>query len=120
MAKKKKNQSTVPLEFQKNCIIYTRISDPNKQTEVSIAAQTRECKEFANRFGLTVIDVLEDRGTGTNLDRPQFLALQQRAKNQDFRYILVWRYDRFSRSQQDSRFHTDSSAVFHKKQREKT
>lgn len=102
MAKKKKNQSTVPLEFQKNCIIYTRISDPNKQTEVSIAAQTRECKEFANRFGLTVIDVLEDRGTGTNLDRPQFLALQQRAKNQDFRYILVWRYDRFSRSQQDT------------------
>lgn len=102
MAKKKKNQSTVPLEFQKNCIIYTRISDPNKQTEVSIAAQTRECREFADRFGLTVVDVLEDRGTGTNLDRPQFCELQQRAKKQDFRYILVWRYDRFSRSQQDT------------------
>ena len=102
MAKKKKNQSTVPQEYQKNCIIYTRISDPNKQTEVSIAAQTRECREFADRFGLTVVDVLEDRGTGTNLDRPQFCELQQRAKKQDFRYILVWRYDRFSRSQQDT------------------
>lgn len=102
MAKKKKGQNPVPQEYQKNCIIYTRISDPNKQTEVSIAAQTRECREFANRFGLTVVDVLEDRGTGTNLDRPKFMELQQRAKKQDFRYILVWRYDRFSRSQQDT------------------
>lgn len=71
MAKKKKNQNPVPLKYQKNCIIYTRISDPNKQTEVSIAAQTRECREFASKFGLTVIDVLEDKGTGTNLDRPK-------------------------------------------------
>lgn len=102
MAKKKKNQNPVPLKYQKNCIIYTRISDPNKQTEVSIAAQTRECREFASKFGLTVIDVLEDKGTGTNLDRPKFYELQQRAKQQDFRYILVWRYDRFSRSQQDT------------------
>lgn len=102
MAKKKKNQNPVPQEYQKNCIIYTRISDPNKQTEVSIAAQTRECREFATRFGLNVVDVLEDRGTGTNLDRPKFMELQQRAKKQDFRYILVWRYDRFSRSQQDT------------------
>lgn len=102
MAKKKKGQNPVPQEYQKNCIIYTRISDPNKQTEVSIAAQTRECREYADKFGLTVIDVLEDKGTGTNLDRPKFYELQQRAKQQNFRYILVWRYDRFSRSQQDT------------------
>lgn len=102
MARKKKSQNPVPLKYQKNCIIYTRISDPNKQTEVSIAAQTRECRDFAKKFGLTVIDVLEDKGTGTNLDRPKFYELQQRAKQQNFRYILVWRYDRFSRSQQDT------------------
>ena len=102
MPKNKKNQNPVPKEYQKNCIIYARISDPNKQTEESIAAQIRECSEFAKKFGLNVIDVLEDKGTGTNLDRPQFYVLQQRAKKQDFRYILVWRYDRFSRSQQDT------------------
>ncbi len=102
MRRNKKSQNPVPERYQKNCIIYTRISDPNKQTEVSISAQTRECRAFAEKFGLNVIDVVSDYGTGTNIDRPGFYSLQQRARKQDFRYLLVWRYDRFSRSQQDT------------------
>lgn len=103
MHKKKGAKNPVPERYQKNCIIYARISDPNKQSEVSIAAQTRECTDFANRFGLRVIDVVTDESTGTNVDhRPGFFSLQERAKKQDFRYVLVWRYDRFARSQQDT------------------
>lgn len=102
MPRKKKESNPVPEKFQKNCVIYARISDPNKQTEISITTQIKECKAFADKFGLRVIAELSDQSTGTNIDRPKFFELQQLAKKQEFRYILVWRYDRFSRSQLDT------------------
>lgn len=102
MNKKRGTKNPVPERYQKNCIIYARISDRNKQTEVSITAQIRECADFAKRFGLNVTDVIADGKSGTSDNRPGFYKLQEKAKRQDFRYILVWRYDRFARSQQDT------------------
>ena len=102
MAKKKGFMAEIPEAYQKNCIIYTRISDPNKQTEVSLEAQERECREFAAKHGLRVIGTLEDMSTGRNMDRPKFIMLKELARRHNFRYVLVWRYDRFSRSQDDT------------------
>lgn len=103
MPKKKGHKNPVPERYQKNCVIYARISDPNKQSEVSIDAQIRECTDFAKRNGLIVKDVVTDEASGTDTyHRPGFFQLQEDAKRQEFRYILVWRFDRFSRSQQDT------------------
>ena len=102
MRRKNKDKTIAP-EYQKNCIIYARMSDEHKQNETSIDAQVRECKEFAEKHGLTVKAILQDRYSGTVADRAGFEEMKRLARAKpNFAYILVWRYDRFARNQQDT------------------
>ncbi|MGN0619034.1 MAG: recombinase family protein [Ruminiclostridium sp.] len=102
MRRKGKDKIIAP-EYQKNCIIYARMSDEHKQNETSIDAQVRECKEFAEKHGLTVKAILQDRYSGTVADRAGFEEMKRLARAKpNFAYILVWRYDRFARNQQDT------------------
>ncbi len=103
MKKRKSSDKIIAPEYQKNCIIYARMSDEYKQNETSIDAQVRECEEFAKKHGLTVKAVLQDKYTGTVTDRAGFEEMKRLAKvKPNFAYILVWRYDRFARNQQDT------------------
>lgn len=85
-----------------NAVIYARYSSHN-QTEQSIEGQLRDAYAFAQRRGLTVIGEYIDRAfSGTNDSRPDFQRMIRDAERKQFRYILVWKLDRFARNRYDS------------------
>ena len=85
-----------------NAVIYARFSSHNQQ-EQSIDGQLRYCKDYAERNAMKVINVYADRAiSGTTDERPQFQQMIRDAKNKQFKYILVWKLDRFARNRYDS------------------
>jgi len=83
-------------------VIYARYSS-DSQTENSIEGQLRECKEFAERNGLTVLDTYIDRAFSAKTDnRPQFQKMIKDSAKGLFEFALVWKLDRFARNRYDS------------------
>ena len=85
-----------------NAVIYARYSSDN-QREESIDGQIRECKEYAARKGLTVIECYIDRARSARTDdRPEFQRMIRDSAKGQFEAVLVWKLDRFSRDRFDS------------------
>jgi len=86
-----------------NAVIYARYSSDN-QREESIEGQLRECNEFANRKGYTIIKTYVDRAiSGKRADnRPQFQQMISDSKQGEFDFVIVWKIDRFSRDKYES------------------
>ena len=83
-------------------VIYARYSS-DKQTEQSIDGQLRVCNDYAKAHDYNVINHYIDRAmTGRNDNRPAFLEMIEDAKKNQFKYILVYKLDRFSRNKYDS------------------
>ena len=92
----------VPAEYALNAVIYARYSS-DKQTENSIDGQLRECKAFAKAHGFNIIRNYIDRAaSGTNDNRPEFQRMIEDARQQQFAFIIVYRFDRFARNRFDS------------------
>ena len=88
-----------------NTVIYARYSSDN-QREESIEGQLRECKEYADRNGMTVIGTYIDRALSAKTDnRPQFQKMIKDSNTHKFEIVLVWKLDRFSRNRYDSAFY---------------
>ncbi|MCL2797650.1 MAG: recombinase family protein [Firmicutes bacterium] len=88
-----------------NTVIYARYSSAG-QTEQSIEGQLRVCKEYAERNGYFVIGEYVDQATtGTSDNRPQFQQMLQDARKGEFKYVLVYRLDRFARNKYHSVVH---------------
>ena len=85
-----------------NAVIYARYSSDN-QREESIDGQIRECKEYATRKGLTIIECYIDRARSARTDnRPDFQRMIRDSAKGRFEVVLVWKLDRFARSRYDS------------------
>jgi DNA invertase Pin-like site-specific DNA recombinase/uncharacterized coiled-coil protein SlyX len=85
-----------------NAVIYARYSSDN-QREESIEGQFRECQEYADRYGLTVIGTYIDRAFSAKTDdRPEFQRMIKESAKRLFEVVLVWKLDRFARSRTDS------------------
>lgn len=83
-------------------VIYARYSSDN-QREESIEGQIRECMEFANRSGATVIETYIDRALSAKTDnRPNFQKMIKDSYKHAFDIIIVWKLDRFARNRYDS------------------
>ncbi len=83
-------------------VIYARYSSDN-QREESIEGQIRECMEYAKHNGMTVIDTYIDRALSAKTDnRPNFQKMIKDSSKQLFKYVIVWKLDRFSRDRYDS------------------
>ena len=83
-------------------VIYARYSCDN-QREESIDGQIRECTEFAERSGISVLRCYCDRALSAKTDnRPQFLEMIRDAEKNLFDMIIVWKLDRFARNRYDS------------------
>ena len=88
-----------------NAVIYARYSSDN-QREESIEGQLRECMEFAESKGLTVIETYIDRAFSAKTDhRPDFQRMIKDSIKRKFEVIIVWKLDRFSRDRYDSAFY---------------
>ncbi len=89
-------------EKPKTAVTYGRYSSDN-QREESIEAQFYACDNYAKSNGFTIINRYVDKAkSGTNDNRPDFQRMICDAKEKKFQYILVHKYDRFSRSVEDS------------------
>lgn len=83
-------------------VIYARYSS-DSQREESIEGQIRECTEFAERNGFTVLGSYVDRALSARTDdRPDFQRMIADSEKRLFDVVLVWKLDRFSRDRYDS------------------
>ena len=72
--------------------IYSRVSTDQQD----YSKQTEELKDYAQRNGIEVVYVFEEKESGFNNDRPEFEKLRKLTK-QDIDIILVWEISRLSR-----------------------
>jgi site-specific DNA recombinase len=83
-------------------VIYARYSSDN-QREESIEGQLRECKEFAEKNGITIVATYIDRALSAKTDnRPEFQRMIKDSAKHVFDVVLVWKLDRFARNRYDS------------------
>ena len=82
--------------------VYARYSS-GAQREESIEGQLRECKEYADRNGLTIVEEYCDRAISGRTDKRE--AFQRMISDSDkhrFDVLLVYTLDRFARDRFDS------------------
>lgn len=83
-------------------VIYARYSS-NAQRDVSIDQQLQVCRAFAERQGIKVVGIYEDRAmTGTSDKRPGFQRMIADAEKSNWSYVIVYALDRFARDRYDS------------------
>ena len=52
-------------------LVYSRVStDAQERDGTSLDTQERECREYAQAKGWTVVECIKDTASGSNLDRP--------------------------------------------------
>ncbi|MFV1602339.1 MULTISPECIES: recombinase family protein, partial [unclassified Phaeobacter] len=80
------------------CAIYCRYST-DMQSDASLADQTREAREYAERKGWSVVKVYQDAAmSGGSSNRPQFEQLRKDAEAHQFDVVLAESIDRLSRN----------------------
>lgn len=83
-------------------VIYARYSSDN-QRDCSIDQQVKTCHSYAEQQGYEIIRVYDDRAlTGKTDKRPSFLRMIRDSAKQEFKYVIVYALDRFSRNKYDS------------------
>lgn len=85
-----------------NGVIYARYSSDN-QREESIEGQLRECREYADKQGITIFGTYIDRAYSAKTDnRPEFQRMIKDSAKHLFDVVIVWKLDRFARNRYDS------------------
>ena len=85
--------------------LYARVSSEKQDTDLSISAQFRALREYANKNGHQVVkEFVDEAETGRTTARPAFreMVALARRPNKPFEQILVWKYSRFARNREDS------------------
>ena len=85
-------------------VIYARFSS-DRQREESIEGQLRECHEYAQKNGITIVHEYVDRALSASKDtekRLDFLKMIRDSAKGQFEAVLVWKLDRFARDRYDS------------------
>jgi len=85
--------------------IYARVSSERQDVDLSISAQLKALREYAERNGHYVVtEFVDEAESGKTTDRPAFrdMVSQARRATKPFELILVWKYSRFARNREDS------------------
>ena len=83
-------------------VIYARYSS-DSQREASIEGQLRDCKDYAEKNGITVVGTYIDRAYSAKTDdRPDFQRMIKDSGRKIFDVVLVWKLDRFARNRFDA------------------
>lgn len=94
-----------------NAVIYARYSSDN-QSEESIQAQLRACREYAERNNINIVHEYCDRAQSARSDRRvEFQKMIADSKKKGFSAVIVHKLDRFSRDRYDH-------AIYRKKLRD--
>jgi DNA invertase Pin-like site-specific DNA recombinase len=85
--------------------IYARVSSERQDVDLSISAQLKALREYAERNDHYVVtEFVDEAESGKTTDRPAFrdMVAQARRSAKPFGIILVWKYSRFARNREDS------------------
>ncbi len=83
--------------------LYARVSSDRQDVDLSVAAQLRALREFAERNGYRVArEYVDEAESGRVADRPQFRRMLDDASETEspFQEILVWKFSRFTRKRE--------------------
>jgi site-specific DNA recombinase len=89
----------------KRVVIYARVSSDRQDVDLSISAQLKALREYANRNGFIVVkEFIDEAESGRSTARPSFREMigLARTKQAPFEMILVWKLSRFARNREDS------------------
>ena len=84
-------------------VIYARYSEGPHQTERSIEGQVADCRAYAEKNGIEIIEIYADRKiSGKSVaGRMEFQRMLHDADLHRFQCVLVWKIDRFGRNRED-------------------
>lgn len=85
-----------------DAVIYARYSS-HAQKDTSIEDQVTDCEAYAKLNNLRIVKIYADRHlSGTTDKRPQFQQMLKDAAHSHWKYVVVWKTDRFARNRYDS------------------
>ena len=83
----------------KRAYIYIRVSTEDQRDNWSVAGQETACREFCTRQGYDLVRVWKDEAVSAKtFDRPAWSQMQASVKRDKIAFIVVQKYDRFSRN----------------------
>ena len=83
--------------------LYARVSSERQDVDLSVAAQLRALRDYAEKNGYLVVrEYIDEAESGRIADRPQFRKMLDEASRADspFQEILVWKFSRFTRKRE--------------------
>ncbi len=83
--------------------LYARVSSDRQDVDLSVAAQLRALRDYAERNGYLVArEYVDEAESGRTADRPQFRRMLDEAAKPEapFKEILVWKFSRFTRKRE--------------------
>ena len=83
--------------------LYARVSSDRQDVDLSVAAQLRALRDYAQKNGYVVArEYVDEAESGRIADRPQFRRMLDEAgrPNAPFKEILVWKFSRFTRKRE--------------------
>ena len=83
--------------------LYARVSSDRQDVDLSIAAQLRALRDYAEKNNYLVArEYVDEAESGRVADRPQFRKMLDEASADDapFEEILVWKFSRFTRKRE--------------------
>ena len=83
--------------------LYARVSSDRQDVDLSVAAQLRALRDYAEKNGYLVArEYVDEAESGRIADRPQFQRMLGEASRPDapFKEILVWKFSRFTRKRE--------------------
>ena len=83
--------------------LYARVSSDRQDVDLSISAQLRALRDYAEKNNYLIVREYVDEGeSGRVANRPQFRRMLDEASSEDapFEQILVWKFSRFTRKRE--------------------
>ena len=83
--------------------LYARVSSDRQDVDLSIAAQLRALRDYAEKHDYLVArEYVDEAESGRIADRPQFTKMLDEAAKPEapFKEILVWKFSRFTRKRE--------------------
>ena len=83
--------------------LYARVSSDRQDVDLSVAAQLRALRDYADKNGYIVArEFVDEAESGRIADRPQFRKMIDEAAKPEapFKEILVWKFSRFTRKRE--------------------
>ena len=83
--------------------LYARVSSDRQDVDLSVAAQLRALRDYAEKHDYLVArEYVDEAESGRIADRPQFQKMLDEAAKPEapFKEILVWKFSRFTRKRE--------------------